>query len=75
MGVTTSEVGYTPATPTREDYEVRKGHVVALEEKNNDCKEGILEVPFITAFPILLLFCCRSIFETVLFLLSFPFTV
>ena len=44
-------------------------------KKNNDCKEGILEVPFITAFPILLLFCCRSIFQTVLFLLSFPFTV
>ena len=75
MGVPTSEVGYTAAMPTREDYEVHKGHVVALERKNNDCKEGILEVPFITAFPILLLFCCRSIFDTALFLLSFTFTV
>ena len=30
MGVPTSEVGYTPAMPTREDYEVYKGHVMAL---------------------------------------------
>ena len=33
MGVPTSEVGYTPAMPRREDHEVHKGHVVALEEK------------------------------------------
>ena len=26
MGVPTSEVGYTPAMPKREDHEVRKGH-------------------------------------------------
>jgi len=36
--------------------------------------KGSLAVPFITAFPILLLFCSRSIFETVLFLLCFTFT-
>ena len=30
MGVPTSEVGYSPATHTREDHEVHKGHVVAL---------------------------------------------
>ena len=74
MGVPTSEVGYTPAMRRREDYEVHKGHVVALG-KNKDSKEGILEVRFITAFPILLLFCCRSIIQTVLFLLNFTFTV
>jgi len=32
MGVPTSEVGYTPAMPRREDHEVHKGHVVALEK-------------------------------------------
>ena len=30
LGVPTSEVGYTPAMPRREDHEVHKGHVVAL---------------------------------------------
>ena len=35
MGVPTSEVGYTPAMPRREDHEVHKGHVVALGEKKN----------------------------------------
>ena len=30
MGVPTSEVGYTPAMPRREDHEVHKGHVVAF---------------------------------------------
>jgi len=30
MGVPTSEVGYTPAMPRKEDHEVHKGHVVAL---------------------------------------------
>ena len=30
MGVPTSEVGYTPPMPRREDHEVHKGHVVAL---------------------------------------------
>jgi len=35
MGVPTSEVGYTPAMPRREDHEVHKGHVVALEMKKN----------------------------------------
>jgi len=34
MGVPTSEVGYTPAMSRREDHEVHKGHVVALDEKN-----------------------------------------
>ena len=33
MGVPTSEVGYTPATPRREDHEVHKGHVVTLDQK------------------------------------------
>ena len=33
MGVPTSEVGYTSAMPRREDHEVHKGHVVALEEE------------------------------------------
>ena len=32
MGVPTSEVGYTLTMPRREDHEVHKGHVVALEE-------------------------------------------
>jgi hypothetical protein len=31
MGIPTSEVGYTSATTGREDHEVHKGHVVALE--------------------------------------------
>jgi hypothetical protein len=31
MGVPTQEVGYTSATTGREDQEVHKGHVVALE--------------------------------------------
>ena len=35
MGVPTSEVSYTPVMPRREDYEVHKGHVVALGEKKN----------------------------------------
>jgi hypothetical protein len=30
MGISTSEVGYNPAMPRREDHEVHKGHVVAL---------------------------------------------
>jgi hypothetical protein len=33
MGVPTSEVGYTSATTGREDHEVHKGHVVAVERK------------------------------------------
>ena len=35
MGVPTSEVGYTPAMSRREDHEVHKGHVVALEGEKN----------------------------------------
>jgi hypothetical protein len=36
MGVPTSEDGYTPAMPRREDHEVHKGHVVAaLDKKKN----------------------------------------
>ena len=35
MGVPTSEVGYTPAMPRREDHEVHKGHVVALDKKKH----------------------------------------
>ena len=38
MGVPTSEVGYTPAMPRREDHEVHKGHVVALEKKRKENK-------------------------------------
>jgi hypothetical protein len=33
MGVPASEVGYTSATTGRGDYEVYKGHVVALGER------------------------------------------
>jgi hypothetical protein len=33
MGVPTSDVGYTSFTTGREDHEVHKGHVVALEKK------------------------------------------
>jgi hypothetical protein len=33
MGVPNSEVGYTPAMPRREDLEVQKEHVVALDKK------------------------------------------
>jgi len=33
MGVPSSEVGYTSAMPRREDHEVRKGHVGALDKK------------------------------------------
>ena len=33
MGVPTSEVGYTSAMPRREDHEVRKGHVRALDKE------------------------------------------
>ena len=33
MDVPTAEVGYTPAMPRREDHEVHKGHVVALDPK------------------------------------------
>jgi hypothetical protein len=33
MGVPTSEVGYTSATTGRGDYEVHKGHEVALGKK------------------------------------------
>jgi hypothetical protein len=36
MGVPTSEVGYTSATTGREDHEVHKGHVVALERGKKD---------------------------------------
>jgi hypothetical protein len=32
MGVPTSEVGYTLATTGREDHDIYKGHVVALEK-------------------------------------------
>jgi len=38
MGVPTSEVSYTPAMPRRDDHEVHKGHVMALEEKNTPRK-------------------------------------
>jgi hypothetical protein len=38
MGVPNSEVGYTPAMPRREDHEVHKGHVVALEKKRKEKK-------------------------------------
>ena len=46
MGVPTSEVGYTPAMPRREDHEVHKdmwwhwgggGHVVALDKEKQFC--------------------------------------
>jgi len=42
MGIPTSEVGYTPAMPRREDHEVHKGRVVALGggEKKNASGKG-----------------------------------
>jgi len=40
MGVPTSEVGYTPAMPRREDHEVHKRHVVALDQKK---KYGLVQ--------------------------------
>jgi len=33
MGVPNSEVGYTSAMPRREDHEVHKRHVVAMDQK------------------------------------------
>ena len=44
MGVPTSEVGYIPAMPRREDHEVHKGHLVALggerkKERQTDRKK------------------------------------
>ena len=39
MGVPTSEVGYTPAMPRREDHEVHKGHVVALGKEKKEKKK------------------------------------
>jgi hypothetical protein len=41
MGVPTSEVGYTTATAGREDHEVHKGHVVALEEEEEKKKKVV----------------------------------
>jgi hypothetical protein len=38
MGVPTSEVGYTSATVGRGDHEVHKGHVMALGEREKNCK-------------------------------------
>jgi len=57
MGVPTSEVGYTPAMPRREDHEVHKGHVVALERErkkhlqcnSDNVQEIALQVPIISA--------------------------
>jgi hypothetical protein len=37
MGDPTSEVGYTPAMPRREDHEVYKGHVVAFGGRKKKC--------------------------------------
>jgi hypothetical protein len=39
MGVPALEVGYTSATTGRGDHEVRKGHVVALEQEEEKRKE------------------------------------
>ena len=57
MGVPTSEVGYTPAMPRREDHEVHKGHVVALEK----------EKPLLNGFRLNLVLeaCIRSSFATI----------
>ena len=43
MGVATSEVGYAPAMPRREDHEVHKGHVVALGGRGtiSELKSGL----------------------------------
>jgi len=47
MVVPTSEVGYTPAMPRREDHEVHKGHVVALDKKNIKIVLSIYISPYI----------------------------
>jgi hypothetical protein len=47
MGVPTLEVGYTSATTGRRNYEVHKGHVVALggQEKEKKNHQSILNYP------------------------------
>ena len=45
MGAPTSEVGYTPAKPRREDHEVHKGHVVALDQKKLQASRGEVSSP------------------------------
>jgi hypothetical protein len=68
MGVPTSEVGYIPAMPRREDHEVHKGHVVALEEKKKTqynnlvlstkfIKKGLLYILYLIF--LLLIFCVK----------------
>ena len=42
MGVPTSEVGYNPAMRRREDHEVHKRHVVALDQKKNICSNNAI---------------------------------
>ena len=53
MGIPTSEVGYTPAMPRREDHEVHKGHVVVLDQKK---KFDLLKMS------IIVLETCREIY-------------
>ena len=52
MGVPTSEVGYTPAMPTREDYEVHKGHVVGEKKKGTvTARKGFWKSLSLQRFP------------------------
>jgi len=51
MGVPTPEVGYTPAMPTREDYEVHKGHVVSLKKKTMAARKGFWKSLSLQLFP------------------------
>jgi hypothetical protein len=45
MGVPTSDVGYTSATARRGDHEVHKGHVVVLENNNNNINQTLGKHP------------------------------
>jgi len=49
MSVPTSEVGYTSAMPSREDHEVRQGHVGHWIKKNNFKDQSFLFIELITA--------------------------
>jgi len=54
MGVPASEVGYTSAMPRKEDHEVRKGHVGALDIKKIyffSLYEGVLIRPLPDQLP------------------------
>ena len=60
MGVPTSEVGYTPAMPRREDHEVHKGHVAALGGGGG--KKGGKKSSFLRTVRLSKEFACRILF-------------